>query len=160
MKKLYLLSFLLPFVAINSCYSQDTNYASNIQTTISDGKKLFINYDIVSNDGSKYFHVVLELMYQGTLVKPSPNNLFGSLGHAITFGNKVIYWDYENDFNQNNETLDIIYPIAFAVSITSATITVIHAKKQLEASAYLHLEPYPALSVRCCDYFIQFLTKS
>ena len=107
MKKLYLLSFLLPFVAINFCYSQETNYATNIKTTISDEKKLFINYDIVSNDGSKYFHVILELLYQGTPVKPNPNNLFGDQGHAITPGSKIIYWDYENDFNQNIKNLEV-----------------------------------------------------
>lgn len=106
-KKLYLLSFLLPLVAINFCYSQETNYATNTRTTFSDEKKLYINFDIVSNDGSKYFHVVLELIYQGTPVKPNPNNLFGAHGHAITPGNKVIYWDYENDFSQDINKLEV-----------------------------------------------------
>jgi PKD repeat protein len=107
MKKLYLLSFLLPFTAINFCYSQETNYATNTKTTLSDEKKLYINFDIISNDGSKYFYVVLELMYQGTPVKPNPNNLYGAQGHAITPGNKVVYWDYENDFNQDINKLEV-----------------------------------------------------
>jgi len=107
MERLYLLSFLLAFVVINFCYSQETNYATNTRTTISDEKKLFINYDIISNDGSKYFHVILELLYQGTPVKPNPNNLFGDQGHAIPPGSKIIYWDYEGDFNQDIKNLEV-----------------------------------------------------
>ena len=91
---------------VNFIFGQD-NYATNIQTTVSDDQKLFVNYDIVSNDGTKYFHVILELLYQGTPVKPNPNNLFGDQGHAITPGSKIIYWDYKNDFKQDIKNLEV-----------------------------------------------------
>ena len=104
-KKLFL-SIIFTALVANYSSAQD-NYASNVRTTVSDEKKLFINYDIVSNDGTKYFHVVLELLYLGTPVRPNPNNLFGDHGHAITPGNKIIFWNYENDFKQDIEKLEV-----------------------------------------------------
>ncbi len=99
-------NFLFMMLILNYSNAQD-NYASNIRTTISDEKKLFINYDIVSNDGSKFFHVVLDFMYEGMVIKPNPNNLFGDYGRAITTGNKIIFWNYENDFNQDIRKLEV-----------------------------------------------------
>jgi PKD repeat protein len=97
---------LISVFFVNFIYGQD-NYATNIQTTVSDDQKLFVNYDIVSNNGTKYFHVILELLYHETPVKPNPNNLFGDQGHAITPGSKIIYWDYKNDFKQDIKKLEV-----------------------------------------------------
>ena len=50
--------FLLLLLFIYQLSSGQNNYATNVRTTISEEKKLFINFDIVSNDGSKYFHEI------------------------------------------------------------------------------------------------------
>ena len=99
-------SILFSVVFVHFAYSQN-NYATNIRTTFSDEKKMFINYDIVSDDEESSFHVVLEFFYQGELIKPNPDNLFGDYGHVNSPGNKIIYWNYEGDFNQDIEDLEV-----------------------------------------------------
>ncbi len=108
MNRLLLLSFLLLFVVTNVCYSQETNYATNVRTTPrTDEKKMFVEYDLVANDGTRFFNVILELIYEGQPVIPNTNNLFGDYGRAITPGNKIIYWNYKDDFNKDINKLEV-----------------------------------------------------
>jgi PKD repeat protein len=104
-KKFYW-SILLTALLSTYVHAQD-NYASNVRTTVSDEQKLFINYDITANDGTKYFYVVLELLYEGEPVIPNSHNLFGDYGHAMTAGNKIIYWNFEDDFKQAIEKIEV-----------------------------------------------------
>jgi PKD repeat protein len=103
--ELPILSLFL-FVFVNNSFGQD-NYASNIQTTISDEQKLFINYDIIVNDGSKYFNVIVQLIYEGKTITPNPNNIYGNFGHAMTPGNKIIYWNYSSDFSGDINKVEV-----------------------------------------------------
>jgi len=96
----YLPVFCMLLSFFNYSFAQD-NYAINIRTTITDEQKFFINYDIVDRDSSNYFNVVLILTYEGQQVEPDLNNLYGSYGHGITPGNKVIYWNYAGEFDKD-----------------------------------------------------------
>ena len=87
-------------LSVREGYCQN-NYATNVSTTVTDEQKLFVNFDIVANDGSKYFHVVLVLNYEGEQIIPNPNNLFGDFGHVITPGDKIIYWDFGGEFKKD-----------------------------------------------------------
>ena len=49
----------------------------------------------------------MEFLYKGEPVIPNPNNLFGDYGHAMTAGNKIIYWNFEDDFKQAIEKLEV-----------------------------------------------------
>jgi PKD repeat protein len=102
----FLGSILFLFVSVNFSFSQ-TNYASNISTTAGEEKKLFINYDIVANDGTMFFNVFLELSYEGKPVKFDPLNVYGDYGFVRSAGNKIIYWNYENDFKNDINKLEV-----------------------------------------------------
>ena len=99
-------SLLFLLVLVNNSFSQ-TNYASNISTTVGEEKKLFINYDIVANDGTIFFNVFLELSYEGKPVKFDPLNVYGDYGFVRSAGNKIIYWNYENDFKLEIDKLEV-----------------------------------------------------
>jgi PKD repeat protein len=101
-----LLVALLIFSATASLYCQN-NYASNVRTTVSDQEKLFIHYDIVVNDGSKFFKVDLKLTYEGETIEPNPNNLYGDFGRAMTPGNKIIYWNYGDEFGGDVNKIEV-----------------------------------------------------
>lgn len=92
--------------SISIAYCQD-NYASNVRTNISDDQKLFIHYDIVVNDGSKFFKVELEFTYEGERIIPNPNNLYGEHGSPMTPGNKIIYWNYSDDFEGDINQIEV-----------------------------------------------------
>lgn len=88
----YILIFLLfSFISANC---QD-NYASNVRTTITSDQRLLIHYDIVVNDGSEFFKVLLDFTYEGEKITPNPNNLYGEYGRAMTPGNKIVYWNHK-----------------------------------------------------------------
>jgi len=99
-------SILFLFVLVNLSFSQ-TNYASNISTTVGEEKKLFINYDIIANDGTMFFNIFLELSYEGQPIKFDPLNVYGDYGFVRSAGNKIIYWNYENDFKLEIEKLEV-----------------------------------------------------
>ena len=93
-------------IFVHSCFAQD-NYVSNVRTTISDDQKLFVNFDLASDDGTEYFNVELKLLYNGEPFEPDPDNLFGDYGHAMTAGEKIIYWDYGDEFKGNIEEVEV-----------------------------------------------------
>lgn len=105
MKSFYAFFIFLTLIA-KSVYPQE-NYASNIATTISEGKKLFINYDIVVHDDAKYFNVELSVAYEGQQIALDPKNLFGDFGHGITPGNKIIYWNYGGEFDKDISKVEV-----------------------------------------------------
>lgn len=99
-------SIILITLFVNSSFAQD-NYVSNVRTTISDDQKLFVNFDLASEDGTEYFNVELKLLHNGEPLEPDPDNLFGDYGHAMTAGEKIIYWDYGNEFQGNIEEVEV-----------------------------------------------------
>ncbi len=76
--------FLLLFVfAYSTTFSQE-NFASNVSQSVSDDEKLLITYDIVPEDNSKSFSVLLLLTYQGQQVQAS--SAYGNIGSNISPG--------------------------------------------------------------------------
>jgi PKD repeat protein len=91
-------SIFMIFTFLTTLSYGQQNYASNVRLTYSDEQKLFVNYDIVVNDGTEYFYVFLDISYENNAIKPNSNNLFGDYGHAINPGNKIIFWNYSDEF--------------------------------------------------------------
>ncbi len=92
--------FTLFILLVTMSYGQH-NYASDVRLTYSDEQKLFVNYDIVVNDGTEYFYVFLDISYGDETITPSANNLYGDYGHAISPGNKIIFWNYSDEFKED-----------------------------------------------------------
>ncbi|WP_430935074.1 PKD domain-containing protein [Saccharicrinis sp. 156] len=97
MKSRTVITAILLILSFLHAYGQN-NYASNVKTTVSGEQKLFIHYDIVVNDDAKFFKVNLDFIYEGKKLETNPNNIYGDYGHAMTPGNKIIYWNYSDDF--------------------------------------------------------------
>ncbi len=98
----FLISFFL-FVKIG--IGQE-NFASNVSKSISDDGKFLITYDILPNDGTKSFSVILLITSGGKEIKASA--AYGDLGSNINPGKeKAIVWYYKDDFDGNIEDVDV-----------------------------------------------------
>ncbi len=131
-------------LSVHEGYCQN-NYATNISTTVTDEQKLFVNFDIVANDGSKYFHVVLVLNYEGEQIIPNPNNLFGDFGHVITPGDKIIYWDFGGEFKKDINRMKV-QVLAYKENVPEARFLSSPVGGNFFAPAKYNLQTIPSIA--------------
>ncbi|MGQ1786406.1 MULTISPECIES: PKD domain-containing protein [unclassified Saccharicrinis] len=75
--------------------------AINVRTTVSEDKKLFINYGLKAEEGIESYTVKLKFSYEGREFEPDLNNLYGDYGEKVLAGNNIVYWNYANEFLQD-----------------------------------------------------------
>ncbi len=99
---------IISFLLVCKVNIAQENFAKNVSSSVSDGEKLLISYDITGNSNAKIFSVVMMITSGGKQVKAS--SVYGDVGSNIQAGNeKAIVWYYKNDFDGDikNVTVDI-----------------------------------------------------
>jgi len=92
------LTAALVLVSVMPGYGQQ-NYATNVQTEISEDKML-ITYDTPTHDGTPYYSIILMITYNGKTIPA--NSVYGDFGNKIEPGTeKAITWYYTNDFKED-----------------------------------------------------------
>jgi hypothetical protein len=96
-------------VSINNVTGQEINFASNISRYPSPvGKQLVIKYDLVFQDTSQLFDIILKIYYNDKIIQPQENTLTGSWGNKIKPGtDKVILWDFPDEFKNDIHKLTV-----------------------------------------------------
>jgi PKD repeat protein len=108
--KLLTLIFLMA-ISLNQVAGQDTIFASNINKYLSlDGKQLVIKYDLPYSDTTQLFDIILRIYYNDKVIQPNDNSLKGSWGEVKPGVEKVIFWDFPNEFTGaiNKVTIGVV----------------------------------------------------
>jgi PKD repeat protein len=108
----YFIYFILSVIPISYVTGQETNFASNVKSSLSlDGKQLVIEYDLSFSDTTQLFDIILKIYDNANIIQPKDNDLHGSWGNRLKPGNeKLILWDFPNEIkgNINKVTVDIL----------------------------------------------------
>lgn len=104
LKSLSLLVMLLSSAAYG--YGQE-NYATNVRTMALDDQKLYIDYDVIAEDGTRYFYVSLIINYDGKEVIPNPEHVSGDYGPVSAPGRKIISWNFPSEFMEDTSKIAI-----------------------------------------------------
>lgn len=102
------------------------NAKTTVRKTITNDKKLFINYDILAD--SQTIHTVkLKFTYEGKILHPNPDNLYGEFGKNITPGEKMVFWDFRNesieDINKVQVDISLIPEIQIVTNVEISSIS-------------------------------------
>jgi PKD repeat protein len=94
--KNFIICLLLSMTGIYA--SSQENFAVNVSTSVSEGEKLIITYDINETSGAKSFSVILLVTSDGKQVKASA--AYGDIGSNVGPGKeKAIVWYFKDDFD-------------------------------------------------------------
>ncbi len=108
----FFITFILTSLLFNYVTGQETNFASNISKYLSlDNKKLVTKYDLVFQDTSQLFDVVLKIFYDDKIIQPQENTLTGSWGTSLKPGTDyVILWEFPDELKGdiNKMTVEVI----------------------------------------------------
>jgi hypothetical protein len=105
----YLILFILSVVSVYKSTGQETNYATNVRSSLSvDGKGLTIEYDLAFPDTTQRFDIILKIDHNGKILQPKEADLHGDWGNKLKPGmEKIVMWDFTNDFKGNVNELKV-----------------------------------------------------